>query len=259
MKDIKLNLLRYAQREQLKAEIAQAEHSLSKATPEDAGQIRASMNKTKKQLEEGSPSPLTGKEKDTLFALEKKLLDKIRTNMPTEEVMRKNPAGAVDWHMRWEKANKPLIRMWKNIKVQLNPENSDRDLCNIDRYRPSGQTDRMRTDAQIPGLMSFGNVPQENWDNIFDAPTNTALAQAQRRAYDEDAAENDVNANIDALNEKELTEVEEEVKDQCSPEQQAILVTRLAKAREVLAQKRADAKKLAQDLEANDLDAVEPA
>lgn len=255
MKDLKLNLLRYGQREQLKSEVAQAEQSLSKASAEDAGQIRSSMNKTVKQLNEGSPAPLTGKEKDTLFALEKKLRARITENMPTEEIMRKNPAGAVDYHVKWEKANKPLIRMWKNVKIQLNPDNSDRDLCNIERYRPSGQTDRMRTDAQIPGLMSFGSVPQENWDQIFDAPTNTALEQARRRDYDEEEAMNDVNAGIDALDEKELDDAEEEVKDQCSPEQAAILATRLAKARAVLAQKRADAKKLEADLEAHDLEA----
>lgn len=253
MKDLKLNLLRYSQREQLKAEIAQADQSLSQAKSEDAGTIRASRNKTQKQLDEGSPVPLTGKEKDTLNALEKKLRARITTNMPTEETMRKNPAGAVDHHTKWERANKSLIRMWKNVKIQLNPENQDRDLCNIDKYRPSGQTDRMRTDAQIPGLMSFGTVPQENWDQIFDAPTNTALEQAKRREYEESDAQHEVNTAIDALDEQEIDQAEEESKDQCSPEQHAILVTRLQKAREVLAQKRAEAKKLNADLEEKDL------
>lgn len=255
MKDLKLNLLRYAQREQLKSEIAQADQSLTQAKTDDASSIRSSRNKTQKQLDEGSPVPLTAKEKDTLHALEKKLRSRITENMPTEEVMRKNPAGAVDWHMKWEKANKPLIRMWKNVKIQMNPDSADRDLCNIDRYRPSGQTDRMRTDAQIPGVMSFGTVPEENWNAIFEAPTNTALEQAKKREYAEEDAQSEVNAAIDALDEKEIDDAEEDAKGELSAEQHAILANRLQKARAALKQKRDDAKKLDEQLEANDLQA----
>lgn len=242
MKDLKTNLLRYHQREQLKGEIKQSEDMLPHAKPEERGAILAGITRSKKQLDSQSPGLLTGKEKDTLNNLEKKLRSRIVSNMPTAEVMRKNPAGAVDWHQKWEKVNKPLIRMWKNAMIQLNPDNSDRDLSNIERYRPSGQTDRMRTDAQIPGLMSYGSVPEENWP--FDAPTNTALEQVKKH-YDEDLAENDVNSALDELDKAE----DEEKVSMCSPEQRAILSERLAHGREVLAKKRADARQLAEALD----------
>jgi len=237
MQDLKKNLLRFHQREQLKGEITQAEGMLAQAKIEDRGTILAGINRTKRQLDSQSPTPLTPKEKDTLHSLEKRLRTRITTNMPTEEVMRKNPAGAVDWHQKWEKVNKPLIRMWKNAVIQLNPDNSDRDLSNLERYRPTGQLDRLRSDAQIPGLMSYSNIPDENWP--FAAPENTAAKQAER-VYATEHAETDVNSALEQLDKDE----EEEHLSTCSPEQRAILSERLAHGREVLAKKRADAKQL---------------
>ncbi len=236
MKDLKSNLLRHPQREQLHSEIAQAETMLPHAKPDDKGTILSNIKKAKHTLNTQSPEPLTGKEKDTLFALEKKLIDRIRTNMPTEEVMRKNPAGAVDWHQRWEKANKPLIRMWKNIKLQLNPDNTDKDLANIERYRPSGAQNRLRTDAQIPGSISYGDIPDELWP--FESPKNTALAQAKRVSEEDIATE--VNQALDNFDGEELdaqaqAEADEEDgrKRPMTPERHALLVQRLADARAI--------------------------
>lgn len=249
MKDLKQNLLRYHQREQLQGEIKQAEGMLSQAKMEDRGTILANINRTKRQLEAQSPSPLSAKEKDTLHSLEKKLRTRFTNHMPTEEVMRKNPAGAVDWHQKWEKINKPLIRMWKNAVIQLNPDSQDRDLTNIERYRPSGQLDRMRTDAQISGVMSYHNIPDEQWP--FDPPQNTAVAQNQQH-YDEQVAETDVNTALEQLDKDE----DEEEISRCSPEQRALLSERLAKGREVLAKKRAEAKQLNEAIAANPVEVL---
>ncbi len=235
MKDLKTNLLRYHQREELQGEIEATNQMLPFAKPDEKGAIIQRRNKTQKQLDTQSPEPLTGKEKDTLSALEKKLRAKITHNMPTEEVMRKNPAGAVDWHTRWEKANKAAIKIWKNVRIQLNPDSADRDLSNIERYRPSGQTDRMRTDAQIPGLISFGNIDEADWP--FEAPKNTALEQA-KRAYSEEEAANAVNDALEQSDKDTSLKHEDDADDDSkvplkerSPEQYALLVDRLAKGR----------------------------
>ena len=249
MQDLNKNLLRYHQREEMKAEIERADAMLagiSKAG-DDKGAIISSRNRTKKALEQQSPVPLTAKEKDKLFDLEKKLRNKISQGMPTEEHMRKNPPGAVDHHVKWQNANKKLIRMWKNVQIQLNPDSSDRDLANIERFRPSGQTDRMRTDAQIPGLMTYGNISDEQWP--FETPQTTALAQVQKREYDDSQAEQDVDV---ALAEVEVAEDElkTEEKPKLSPEQYAEKSQNLAKAREVLKAKREADKKLQEQLQA---------
>lgn len=250
MKDLNAPLLRYNQREQIQHEIDNAESMLPHAKASDKPMVMSSIRKSKKQLEEGSPVPLVGKEKDKLHDLEKKLRTKIAENMPTEEVMRKNPPGAVDWHQRWEKKNKKLIKIWKNIRIQLNPDSSDRDLCNFERYRPSGQTDRIRTDAQIVGLHSFTGIEDEQWP--FDAPTTTSLEQAKRRAMNEEDAENLVNSSIEAMDkeqekEDEQTDSIEKVdgrKRELTPEERALLQQRMAHAREVRKQKLEQEKQL---------------
>ena len=244
MKDLNVNLLRHHQREEMKDDIQNYDTMIPHAKPEERGMLMQRRDKAKRSLDTQSPEPLTGAEKDKLYKLEKRLKDKILNNMPTDEVMRKNPAGAVDWHQRWEKANKKLVRIWKNVRIQLNPDSQDRDLANIDRYRPSGQTDRMRTDAQIPGLISYGNVDEEQWP--FEQPTNTALAQAQKH-YDETTAEEDVNralADMEAQDHKDPVAISHGFgpSGKLSLEEFTALEARLKKAREVLAKKREDAR-----------------
>ena len=135
-----------------------------------------------RQLEDYAPEKLDGMEKDKLANLEKELRAAWTTNMPTEEEMRKNPPGMVDRHRKWEKLNKKIIGQWKNVRRQLEPDSDDKDLANIERYRPSGVLDRLVAGAQISGAMNYRNVPQENWDTAFGdkKPENTALEQAKR-------------------------------------------------------------------------------
>lgn len=251
MKDLNTNLLRYGQREQIKHEISQAEDSLKHAKTDDANVIRSNKRKAERMLKEGSPEPLTGAEKDKLATLEKKLADRIRVGMPTDETMRKNPVGAVDQSSRWEKSNKKIIRMWKNIRIQLNPESDERDLANVERLRPTGQMDRMRTDAQIAGYMSYGNIPEDLWP--FLPPTNTALEQA-KRAYEASQAEQDVDtlladaeAEAEDIKDSAVKTEEEEAADL---EKEVAMHQRLAKAREVLKKKREEEKQLNESLEA---------
>lgn len=135
-----------------------------------------------KQLEDFAPAPLEGSEKDKLANLEKELRAAWINNMPTEEEMRKNPAGMVDRHRKWEKLNKKIIGQWKNVRRQLEPDSDDPDLANIERYRPHGVMDRLVAGAQISGAMNYRTIPQENWDTAFEGkkPENTALEQAKR-------------------------------------------------------------------------------
>jgi Spy/CpxP family protein refolding chaperone len=62
--------------------------------------------------------------------------------------------------------------------------------------------------------MSYGSVPQENWDAIFEEPQNTALKQAER-AY---AQEDPITAT-------------DKPKRVLTPEQKAAAAERMAKAR----------------------------
>ncbi len=246
MKDLKTNLLRFHQRTALQDEIKNLDEGLKHAQGEDVGILINRKRKAKKQLDSQSPEPLTGAEKDKLNLLEKKLRERITHNMPPDEVMRKNPTGAVDWHQRWEKATKPLVRMWKNVRIQLNPDNEDRDLANIERYRPVGAISHgLRADAQIPGMMTYGNITDEEWP--FAKPDNTALEQARKR-YDEEQAASDVNAALERMDDQESNEESDGQergfgpKGDMTAEAYADMTERLRKAREVRSKKLADQK-----------------
>jgi hypothetical protein len=181
----KKQLMRYHQREDQKGEIEAMESMLPHLkNSQDKGQVTQRIRRLKTTLESQSPAPLAGSAKDKIAARAKALEEKITAGMLSKEEMRKNPAGAVGQHMRWEKANKPAIMEWKNAMQMLEPDSNDPDLSNLERLRPEGQRDRFRADAQITGKMSYLHVPEENWKQAFEGkePENTALKQAKRVA-----------------------------------------------------------------------------
>lgn len=187
MKPLDRVLLNKEQIDDLKDEKGQLEQAISPSNP-----YRSKISKPQlmhqrlkaidKQLDTYAPEPLQGHEKDKLAKLEQELRESFVQGMPTEEEMRKNPAGMVARHMKWEKINKKNIKTWKNVVRQLEPDSDDPDLASIERFRPAGVMDRLVAGAQISGAMNYRNIPQENWDMAFEGkgPENTALEQAKR-------------------------------------------------------------------------------
>ena len=187
MKPLDRSLLKHHQIQELEEEKQQLTTALSSANP-----FRSKISKPQlmysrlkaidKSLETDAPTKLPGDEQDKLAKLEVELRETWTQGMPTEEEMRKNPAGMVARHQKWEKANKAIILKWKNVKRQLEPESEDPDLANIETHRPVGVLDRLVANAQISGAMNYRNVPQENWDTAFEGkhPENTALEQVKR-------------------------------------------------------------------------------
>jgi len=180
-------LLRYHQREELKAEISDIDTSLHPANPfrhknsHDSAEAASRARRLKKQLETYSPpDSIPGSAKDKIAKRAKELEEKILQGMPSKEEMRKNPAGMVDRHMSWEKANKRNILEWKNAQIMLEPDSSSKDLANFERLRPEGQMDQFRANAQISGHMSYGNIPEWVWEEIFKSRPNSALEQVKK-------------------------------------------------------------------------------
>lgn len=222
MKALTENLLRPPQYEELKKEQEDLTYKTEgpwKHLIQKPGRLLQRKREIQQQLSRSLPEPITDPiEKDTLAKIEVELREKITHGMLSQEEMRKNPAGSVDRHRRWERANKADIMKWKNIRLQLHADQSDpstwdRDTANLEQFRPEGARERVRLDAQIPGKMAFSGVPQEKWDQAFEGkqPENTALAQAKRTKKER----------------KPLTDAEKQV-----------LRERLAKARAQRAQKK---------------------
>jgi hypothetical protein len=214
----KTPLLRFHQRDSLNQEIQDIDSSLDPQNPfkhrsgPDVAEARSRAKRLKKQLHDYSPNETTGGLKDKLAARAKVLEDRITAGMPSQEEMRKNPAGMVGRHMRWEKANKKDILEWKNIQIMLEPDSSDPDIANFERLRPSGEMDRLRTDAQIGGHMTYGNIPESVWKALFPNGPDSALEQAKRVQAEQD----------EKIDKRKLPRTEE---------QKRILAERLALAR----------------------------
>jgi len=183
--------LKHHEREAKLTEMASIDRTLrpgnfaAAATIGDEG--RALLSKRKhalnKQILEGSPpNDLKGETKDALANRQHELEASIKVGMPTHEDMRRNPAGAVDRHRKWEKANKERILERQNILHLLNPDDDSKDLTNLDLLRPYAQNNGAATfmaDAQIPG--SFAMTPQAkaNWP-LGEPKVDTPLKQAER-------------------------------------------------------------------------------
>lgn len=186
--DPKGNLLRPSQLTEHVQDLKTCQAQLDNPNVQDKGAVRQRMGTLKRQYESQAPRPITdGRTKDALVAESKTLLEQILPGMLSKEEMRKNPAGSVDLHMRWERANKAKIKRWKKIQCALNADQSDphtwdRDAANLERFRPDGAPDRFRADAQITGKMTYGTVPDERWVEVFGKthPDTSALEQAKR-------------------------------------------------------------------------------
>jgi hypothetical protein len=154
-------------------------------------QKRGEVMKRKRQLEyqfnDQAPQPVTDPIlRDKAGKILKSIKDKVRVGMPTEEEMRKASNTTVEQHRRWERANKKLIGVMRNIERQLetdtsDPDTWDRSLGDTEKLRPrSVAQSRYVSDALIPGKFSMSDLPSENWDQIFDHQPNSALEQAKK-------------------------------------------------------------------------------
>jgi hypothetical protein len=147
-------LLRPAQVERTVEERETLKKQLQNPAIEDKGPVMTQLRNLEKTFAMQAPKAFQGWEIDAAVKEEKALREKMLDGMPSHEEMRKNPPGAVDKHMAWEKKNKPLLERWKNIKLRLNVGNPAEDIANFEMYRPRQSTLNM-DNAQISGSMTF--------------------------------------------------------------------------------------------------------
>lgn len=121
---------------------------------QDKGEVAKQIKRLDTSLQDQRPKPFTGKDVDKAIKLEEQLRNEILEGMPSQEEMRCNPPGAVDKHMRWEGRSKAKLLIWKQLKQRMEPKNTDRDLCNFEKYRPTSNTLNM-DGAQIKRSTTF--------------------------------------------------------------------------------------------------------
>lgn len=106
-----------------------------------------------------APEPIPPDEIDAAVKTEKLLREKWLEGMPTQAEMRRNPPGAVDKNMSWQKKTKTAVAQWKRLRRQLHASGisehhlaDEGDVSNIELYRPRGGSGEMGMDnAQIAG------------------------------------------------------------------------------------------------------------
>ena len=117
------SLFRPHQVEQTKDEIKRLEGTLNApphiaAQIQDRGEMTRQLRSLRRNLDQQAPKPYEISEKDSAVARSEQLKAEILEGMPTQAEMRRNPAGAVDKHRKWEKHNKLKILEWKNIQLR---------------------------------------------------------------------------------------------------------------------------------------------
>ena len=179
-------LMRPRQAEDAKEELRRLE-GMMQAPPhiasqiQDIGEIRRQYQNLKRGLDQQAPKPYAEADIDIACAAETTLRTKILEGMPTQAEMRRNPAGARDKHMRWEKRNKEDILRWKNVRLRQHasglldelPEATD--IANLERFRPQGGAQELNMHSeQIPGRIQHGPTPGAGPAVVFsDQETET--------------------------------------------------------------------------------------
>lgn len=145
--------------------------------------IRQKRENLERQLAKPIPD---GVKRDRVQKLAQELLDSvIRPAMLPQEVMRRNPAGAVDAYRSREASRfvKDAILTWKRAQVVLHADEKDnRGVANLEPYRPSLSPSGMSSfmaEAQIPGVFAMSPQAKANWP--LPEPKHTPIRQAQQR------------------------------------------------------------------------------
>src|SRR3990167_488657 len=155
------NLLRPDQIQETKEEVTRIERTLQQPHVQDPSELLRQRSRLNQTLQDLTPKPFEGIEKDMAVKRANDLLSEMLNGMPTQAEMRRCPPGSIDKHMKWEKRNKQKVMEWKNLQLRLNAGSGDREVANLERFRPQGGAGELNLgDGLIQGkIISFGGEP----------------------------------------------------------------------------------------------------
>lgn len=158
------------------------------------GQARTHLNALEEDLEIHSPpDDLSGACRDDIAKELAREEDTYRTGLLSREEMRRNEVGALDRHLRHERAvidgmsNKDRAFYIKNLRVLLNPNSDEQDLANLENLRPSTYrldgAPQFSSSAQIGGVFAMTPQAKDNWPEKMPeyGEVDSPWAQAMRR------------------------------------------------------------------------------
>ncbi len=141
---------------------------------EDKSAVRDAIKRLDGMEREHGVPDLTPEERDKAARRVKELEEQIKEGMLSHEEMRRNPPGAVDQNVWWERRNKKKIPLWRDLNAALHkgiPADQAQTLFSPERLRPRTSHLNMQN-AQIPPDRAFSfpsDKFRENYDGIFKA------------------------------------------------------------------------------------------
>ena len=181
-----MGYLRQSQVEEIENERNVIEKTLEERSRiEDRGNLMGHIKRIDKQLEVQAPPDLTGEERDKAVRENAEIEARLVPLMPSDEEMRRNPAGVVGRHMKYDKASKDTthfdegdIFRWKDNQLALNKGDMDPDVANFERLRPLHNMGSMQG-AQIPGQQYHGTNPSQAYLEGHDRTFGAAEAEPE--------------------------------------------------------------------------------
>lgn len=166
---------------------------LAKMGAQSIAQARTHLNALEEDLEIHSPpTNLSGETKNALYQELKREEEIYKVGLLSYEDMRRNHVGAVDRNIKHGKLNKDRALKLKNLRLLLNPESDEQDLCNLEDLRSQGiapgSPGHYDTNAQIGGHVSFGHIPDDKWEGA-GLPLVTPGSPMARKSAEELEAE----------------------------------------------------------------------
>lgn len=205
MRDDKTHKRRRLYRPWEAQEVANNKRTLNKALQsphiEDKAAVRDAIKRLDNMDREHGVPDFNGEERDKAAKRVKELEGQIREGMLSAEEMRRNPPGAVDQNVWWERKNKKRIALWRDLNMALHkgiPADQAEALTSVERLRP--RTSQLNMDnAQIPVARTFSfpsQQYQDNYDAIFKksepeeaTPLDEPVPPSAKEMLLEDAAE----------------------------------------------------------------------
>lgn len=182
--------------EQIAGDKASLRKALESPHIEDKSAVRAAIGRLTDMEHEHAVPEFNASERDAAAKRVKELEAEIKVGMLSHEEMRRNPPGAVDQNVWWEKRNKRRVQIWRGLQTALHkgiPADQAQSLLNIERLRPRTNAYNM-DNAQIPQARSFSfpsEAYQENFERIFkpEAPEPTNFLDEPEPEEPEDLLE----------------------------------------------------------------------
>lgn len=180
-----MGYLRQHQVDEIESERDVIERTLTQRDVQDRGNLQAHIKRIDKQIEDQAPPNLTGEERDQKVRECQEIEARLVPFMPSDEEMRRNPAGTVGRHNKFDKAAKSRkyfkegdISRWKDNQLALNKGDDDPDVANFERLRPLHNQASM-LGAQISGQQYHNTNPSQAYLDGHDRTFGTQPAEAE--------------------------------------------------------------------------------